>query len=256
MMIDTHVHLYDQAYNQDRDQVVVRAQEAGVARCILPAIDKNSYPAMEACLQAYPHFCYKAIGVHPGSIDKNYKTELDFAFSKKKDAVAVGEIGLDFYRSQEFKKEQITVLEEQLEWAKEWDLPVIIHSRSSFPELLDTFKRCRFPNMRGILHAWSAGVEVFQEANKYGTFYMGIGGVLTFKNARLAHVVEKTPLSDIVLETDAPWLAPDPYRGKRNESAYLVHIVKKMAAIKEISLHEIVSVTTQNALSLLFNKET
>ncbi|MFY9116548.1 MAG: TatD family hydrolase [Bacteroidales bacterium] len=251
-MIDTHVHLYDEAYDTDRDHVVLRAQKAGVFRCVLPAIDKDAYPALDSCLQQYPDFCFKAMGVHPGSIGKDYTTELEFAYAHKAASVAVGEIGLDFYRSTEHKAEQISALEEQIQWAREWDLPVIIHSRSAFPELLETFKKCRFPDFRGILHAWSGGLEVFQEANKYGKFYMGIGGVLTFKNARLAQIVDKTDLADIVLETDAPWLAPDPFRGKRNESAYLVYIVDKLAEIKHTTAEQIKSVTTQNALSLLF----
>ena len=157
------------------------------------------------------------MGVHPGSIGKDYTTELEFAYAHKAASVAVGEIGLDFYRSTEHKAEQISALEEQIQWAREWDLPVIIHSRSAFPELLETFKKCRFPDFRGILHAWSGGLEVFQEANKYGKFYRVLEGAY-FKNARLAQIVDKTDLADIVLETDAPWLAPDPFRGKETKA--------------------------------------
>lgn len=253
-MIDTHVHLYDQAYDADRDKVVARAKEAGVSRCILPAIDQDTYHAMEACLKSYPGWCYKTTGVHPGSVDGEYKAALDFARSHTADAIAIGEVGLDFYRSEEYKKEQITALEEQIQWAKELNLPLIIHSRSAFPELLATLKKCSFPGMRGTLHAWSGGKDIFTEANRYGRFYMGIGGVLTFKNARLAAVVKETNLNQIVLETDAPWLAPEPFRGKRNESAYLVHIVEKLAEIKNTDKKQIVAVTTQNALSLFFSK--
>ncbi|NLA15584.1 MAG: TatD family hydrolase [Bacteroidales bacterium] len=253
-MIDTHVHLYDQAYDKDRDRVVARAKEAGVTRCILPAIERSTYKAMEACLKSYPNWTFKAMGVHPGSIGSNYKEELDFARTHVNKAVAIGEVGLDFYRSREFQKEQIVALEEQIQWAKELDLPLIIHSRSAFPELLQTFKKCSHPNMRGILHAWSGGVEVFREANRYGHFYMGIGGVLTFRNARLAEVVKETQLNQIVLETDAPWLSPEPFRGKRNESAYLVYIADRLAQVKGTNKEYVVAVTTQNALSLFFTK--
>lgn len=252
-MIDTHVHLYDQAFDPDRDQVVQRAKEAGVSRCILPAIDMGSHEAQKNCLECYPGFCHKAAGVHPTSVDANYRKELDFAYANIQNAVAIGEVGLDAYWSREYIEQQITVFEEQIQWARDLNLPLILHSRSSFPELLNSLKKCRFPGMRGVLHAWSGSIEIFREANRYGHFLMGIGGVVTFRNARLAEVVKNTDLSALLLETDAPWLSPVPFRGKRNESAYLLYIAEKIASIKELSLDKIVDQTTQNALSLFFN---
>ncbi|HPQ55742.1 MAG TPA: TatD family hydrolase [Bacteroidales bacterium] len=253
-MIDTHVHLYDSAFDPDRDQVVERAKKAGITHCILPAIDKSTYGAMQECLETYPGFCYKASGLHPTSVNADYNLELGFAYSKMTDAVAIGEIGLDFYWSREYTGEQISAFEQQLEWARDLDLPVIIHSRSAFPELLASLKKCAFPGMRGVLHAWSGSREVFDQAGRYGDFFMGIGGVVTFKNARLGEIVRETGLDRIVLETDAPWLTPVPYRGKRNESSYLSYIAKKIALLKDISPDQVIGQTTENALSLFFGK--
>jgi TatD DNase family protein len=253
-MIDTHVHLYDSAFDPDRDQVVERAKNAGVTHCILPAIDKSTYAAMEACMERYPGFCHKASGLHPTSVKTDYGLELGHAYSNRSGAVAIGEIGLDFYWSREYAKEQLIAFEQQLEWARDLDLPVIIHSRSAFPELLASLKKCAFPGMRGVLHAWSGSLEVFEQACRFGDFFMGIGGVVTFKNARLAEIVRKTDLERIVLETDAPWLTPVPYRGKRNESAYLTFIAPKIAQVKDISTEKVMAQTTQNALSLFFLK--
>ncbi len=253
-MIDTHVHLYDSAFNPDRDQVVERAKNAGVTHCILPAINKSTYAAMQECLKKYPGFCHKASGLHPTSVKADFRQELDHAYSTMAGAVAVGEIGLDFYWSREYEREQINAFEQQLEWARDLDLPVIIHSRSAFPELLASLKKCTYPCMRGILHAWSGSREVFEQACRGGYFFMGIGGVVTFKNARLAETVRETDLKSIVLETDAPWLTPVPYRGKRNESAYLTFITRKISLLKDVSIEKVIGQTTQNALSLFFKK--
>ena len=255
-MIDTHVHLYDQVFNADRHEVVSRAREAGVRCSILPAIDKSTYQAQQDCLKQYPDFCHKAAGLHPTAVREDYREELGFAFHNTGGAVAIGEIGLDAYWSRDFLELQILAFEEQIGWARDLDLPLIIHSRSSFPELLRSLKRCSSPYMRGVLHAWSGSGEIFREANRYGRFMMGIGGVVTFRNARLAETVRNTDLTDIVLETDAPWLSPVPFRGKRNESSYLTYIAEKIAQEKQISMEKVVSQTTQNALSLFFNKKT
>jgi len=251
-MIDTHVHLYDQAFDPDRDLVVARAKQAGVRHCILPAIDKSTFRAQNKCLELYPGFCHKASGLHPTSVGRDYRQELDFAYSKLEGAVAIGEVGLDAYWSREFMDEQILALEEQVQWARELDLPLIIHSRSAFPGLLATLKKCSFPGMRGILHAWSSSAEIFREANRYGYFLMGIGGVITYRNARLAGVVKEIDLTEIVLETDAPWLSPVPFRGQRNESAYLENIARELARVRDVNPETVIEHTTQNALSLFF----
>ncbi|MDD2642572.1 MAG: TatD family hydrolase [Bacteroidales bacterium] len=249
-MIDTHTHLYDQAFDPDRAEVVARARAAGVSACILPAIDQSTWQAQQACSGFFSGFCHSASGLHPTSVNENFREELDFARQTLPGAVAVGEIGIDAYWSREFLKEQVEVFEEQLSWAAEKDLPVIIHCRSAFPELLESLRRTRSSGLRGILHAWSGSTEVFTEANRYGHFLMGIGGVITYKNTHLVNVLQKTSLTEIVLETDAPWLTPSPFRGHRNESSYLTYILAKVAEIKGLSPEETDSRTTQNALSL------
>ncbi len=249
-MIDTHTHLYDQAFDPDREEVAARAREAGVSACILPAIDQSTWEAQQACARLFPGFCHSASGLHPTSVNENYRRELDFAWQTLPDAVAVGEIGLDAYWSREFLKEQTEVFEEQLSWAIQKDLPVIIHSRSAFPELLESLRRTSSAGLRGILHAWSGSMEIYTEANRYGHFLMGVGGVVTYKNAHLVNVLQKVPLTEIVLETDAPWLTPAPFRGRRNESSYLKYILAKVAEIKGLSAEETDHQTTRNALSL------
>lgn len=257
MIIDTHSHLYDSAFDPDREAVVQRAEEAGVVACIMPQIDAASYSALMATARRYPRLCHVAMGLHPSSVDASYKEELDFAARSFEQAaaagfpaVAVGEIGLDAYWTQEFMKEQLIVFEEQLHWAAARNLPLILHVRNAFEPLLDCLRRNRSLGLRGVLHAYSSSLEVFRTANRYGSFLMGIGGVLTFKNARLVEVVKSLPLESLLLETDAPWLTPAPFRGKRNESAYLVHVVQKLAEIFRLPCEEIACRTALNAKQL------
>ncbi len=268
-MIDTHSHLYDAAFDPDRDGVVKNARAAGVTGCILPAIEQETVQAQRDCAALYPDFCRIGVGLHPTSVQKDtFLAELDvveaqlrrFAVPETQNAlkqadrwqkpVAIGEIGLDAYWSRENFDLQLQVFEQQLQWASAYGLPVIIHARACFPELMDCLKRNRSLGLRGSLHAWSGSRELFAQANRYGEFKMGIGGVLTYKNAHLAEVVRDTELSEILLETDAPWLAPVPWRGQRNQSAYVRIVAKKIAEIKEISFEEVDRQTTQNALSL------
>lgn len=253
-MIDTHFHLYDQAFDNDRPLVVERARQAGVTQCIMPGIDRSVFDAQSDCAARYAPFCAVALGLHPTSVTAlNYRQELEFVaqtLEKTPDAVAVGEIGLDTYWSADFIKEQTIVFEEQLRLAAFYRLPVIIHTRSCFPELLNALQRNRSLGLTGTLHAWSAGLEVFEQANKYGHFLMGVGGVLTFKKAHLAQIVRQVPLSEILLETDAPWLTPAPFRGQRNESAYIRYVLETLALIKEMPADQVDAQTTQNARQL------
>lgn len=279
-MIDTHFHLYDEAFDPDRDQVVERARQSGVTQCILPAIEKANVQAQWDCAAHYAPFCRIAVGLHPTSVLKDtFMAELDLVESQLRQGavarsgtgattthivtasapasadlwkipVAIGEIGLDAYWSRDCFEQQITVFEQQLQWASFYNLPVIIHARACFPELMDCLQRMRSLNLRGTLHAWSGSLELFTQANRYGDFKMGVGGVLTYKNSKLVEVVRQTPLSEIILETDAPWLTPVPWRGQRNESAYVRLVAEKIAQIKEIPLEEVDRQTTQNALSL------
>ncbi|MCL2502342.1 MAG: TatD family hydrolase [Bacteroidales bacterium] len=252
MLIDTHCHLYADAFDSDRKSVVERAIQAGVQRVILPGIDKKHHPALMRTLGAFPEFCLPAIGLHPTSVDAGYKVELEFVAQQLKEAkyTAIGEIGIDGYWSREFMAQQREAFEQQIEWAAAYDLPVIIHSRNSFDELFEILYRRRSLHLRGVFHAFSGSYEQFKQLQKCGDFSIGIGGVLTYKNAGLAQTVAKIAPSFLLLETDAPWLAPVPHRGQRNESAHLIFIALRLSELLEKPFEEIASITTQNACRL------
>lgn len=258
--IDTHVHLYDEAYDADFEEVTERMKQAGVIRCVLPAIDSTYFERQEQCVARCGGFAVQAMGLHPTSVGKNWREELDFALDKlydgnrggrgEKKYVAVGEIGLDGYWSREFMGEQAVVLQEQLKAASELDLPVIIHLREATGELFDVLDKMKGLPVRGVFHAFSGSAETFGRIQKYGRFMVGIGGVVTYKNAGVARALENIPLENIILETDAPWLTPVPFRGKRNESSYIKYIAGEVARIKGVSAEEIACITTRNACEL------
>ena len=252
MLLDTHCHLYDAAFDADRQEVVQRAQAVGVAKAILPGIDRSCHEALMRCVQQFPDFCLPAVGLHPTSVAANYQEELDFVEQQlnTQSFIAVGEIGVDGYWSREFMPQQKQAFALQLQWAAARQLPVIIHHRDAFDELYDVLKACRQLGLRGVLHAYSGSYEQYMQLQKCGDFKIGIGGVLTFKNAGLAQVVQKLPLSTLLLETDAPWLSPVPHRGQRNESAYLSLVVERLAGLLSRSVEEISCLSTQNAKNL------
>lgn len=260
--IDTHVHLYDEAYDPDFDAVIERIRTSGVSRCILPGIDSESFERQEQCAARCGGLTVQAMGLHPTSVKANWKEELEFAleklycgngpatFSGEKKYVAVGEIGLDGYWSTEFMEQQVKVFQMQLRAAAELDLPVIIHLREATDALFSVLEAMRDVRIRGVFHAFSGSAETFERIQKYGDFSVGIGGVVTYKNASVAKALEKIPLEKILLETDAPWLTPVPFRGKRNESSYIGYIAAVIAAIKGCSLEKVAEVTTRNAQCL------
>lgn len=252
--IDTHSHLYDTDFEGDLNDVIERAKEVGVAGIIMPAVDSTTYNAMISLASSQRGYTYPATGLHPTSVKENWREELEFVFESfsREKFIAVGEIGIDGYWSKEFMNEQITVFEEQLRVASENNLPVIIHSRDATEEIFKSLDRCRKLNLRGIFHAFSGSFETASRVFTYGDFRLGIGGVVTFKNSNLQKVIEKTPLDKIVLETDSPWLSPVPYRGKRNEPAYIKLVAEKIAEIKGCDLSRVAEVTTRNA-SEIFN---
>ena len=252
MIIDTHCHLYDAAFDADRQEVVQRARAVGVAKAILPGIDRSCHEALIRCVQEFPDFCLPAVGLHPTSVAANYREELDFVEQQLalQPFVAVGEIGVDGYWSREFMALQKQAFETQLHWAAARKLPVIIHHRDAFNELFDVLMACRQLNLKGVLHAYSGSYEQYVQLQKCGDFKIGIGGVLTFKNAGLAQLVQKVPSSALLLETDAPWLSPVPHRGKRNESSYLQLVVSTLAALLGLPVDEISRITYQNAKNL------
>ena len=250
--IDTHSHLYDEAFAPDMDDAVKRAQESGVTQIVLPDIDSASRTQMFDLAGRHPDNLYPCLGLHPTSIDAGWKQELEKIeeFSDRQ-IVAIGEIGIDCYWSKEFLEQQKEAFRIQLEMAHRRDLPVIIHSRESTEIILDILRSCRHLDLRGIFHAYSGSRETFKEIQKLGQWYVGIGGVLTFKKASIAETVKEIPLERIVLETDSPYLTPVPFRGQRNESAYIPHIASRLAELKGTDVGLVAHQTTHNAKSLL-----
>ena len=251
--IDTHVHLYDEAFDADFDQTLQRIKDAGVECCIFPAIDMENYARQSEAARKCGGFAYEAIGVHPTSVGANWRVELDFVKEKLAEGgryVAVGEIGVDGYWTKEFLNEQKEVFREQLLLANEYNLPVIVHVRDAIEEVFQVLDSLEGIPVKGVFHAFSGSYETYCRLKKYGNIKIGIGGVVTYKNAGVAKVIERVPLEDIVLETDAPWLTPVPYRGKRNESTYLQVIAEKVAQIKGCGVETVAEVTTENAIAL------
>lgn len=249
--IDTHSHLYDEAFASEEDLAVGRALEAGVTRMILPDIDSATRKQMFDLASKHPGVLYPCLGLHPTSINADWQSEIEkMEDFRNEHIVAIGEIGIDCYWSKEFIEQQKAAFRLQLKMAHERNLPVIIHSRESTEIILDILKECRSLDVRGVFHAYSGSRETFREIQELGDWYIGIGGVLTYKKASIAENVKDIPLERILLETDSPYLTPVPFRGKRNESAYIPHIAEKLAEIKSVSIDEIAAVTTQNAESL------
>lgn len=251
-MIDTHTHLYAEQFDTDRDGVIAAAMQQGVCQFILPNIDRASFGSMMQLCSRYPSVCFPTLGLHPTSVGATVQDELAFVEEQISlhDFKAVGEIGIDCYWSLEYLEEQRHAFEMQVGLAAKRQLPIIIHARESFQEIFALLDRLHTGNCKGVFHSFTGTVDDYNKIRQYGTFKIGIGGVLTFKKSPLPEVVKHIPLTDIVLETDSPYLAPHPFRGKRNESAYLPLIAQKIAEIKGITLEEVDAVTTSNAKEL------
>ena len=249
--IDTHSHLYDEAFAGEEDAAVARAREAGVNQIIFPDIDSQSREAMFAFADRHPGVIFPCLGLHPTSVNASWKEELTLVESHlDKKIWAIGEIGLDCYWSKEFLKEQQEVMRIQLEFAAKKNLPVIIHSRESTELIINILKECKHLNPKGVFHAFSGSIETYREIQKLGDWYIGIGGVLTYKKASIAETVKDIPLERILLETDSPYLTPVPFRGKRNESGYIPYIADRLAEILSKDISEIADITTENARKL------
>ena len=249
--IDTHSHLYDEAFDSDEDSAVARSKEAGVNKIIFPDIDSQSRDAMFTFADRHTGVIFPCLGLHPTSVGADWQNEL----SKMEGYIdrkiwAIGEIGMDCYWSKEFLKEQQEVLRIQLEMAAKSDLPVIIHSRESTELIINILKDCKHLGIRGVFHAFSGSIETYRELQRLGDWYIGIGGVLTYKKASIAETVKDIPLEKILLETDSPYLTPVPFRGKRNESSYIPHIAARLAELKSKDICEIAETTTSNARNL------
>lgn len=248
---DTHTHIYDEAFAGEEDLVIERALEAGVSKMILPDIDSQTRQSMFGLADRHPGVLFPCLGLHPTSVDARWQEEMSLLekYADKK-IWAIGEIGMDCYWSREFVKEQEEVFRTQLEMAARLELPVIIHSRESTELIINILKDCRSLNVRGVFHAFSGSLETFMELQRIGDWYIGIGGVLTYKKASIAETVKEIPLERILLETDSPYLTPVPYRGRRNESAYVPHIASRLAELTGRDVEEIAATTTDNATKL------
>lgn len=255
-MIDTHCHLYDEAFDNDREEALQRALDAGVGLMLLPAIDRQSYDRQEALALNHPQHFRQMMGLHPTSVTADFAADLELVrqklFAPAKPGcgyVAVGEIGLDLYWDKSRLEEQKEVLRQQMRWAQELDLPVCLHVRSAYNELFGLLRDLGCGSWRGVMHCFGGSVQEACKAVEMG-FHIGVGGVVTFKNAALAKVAAAVPLDRIVLETDAPYLSPVPHRGQRNESAYIPLIAEKIAELRGITLQEVAEVTTEAAKQL------
>lgn len=250
--IDTHCHITDEAFGDGQQGYIARAAAAGVSIMLQADISSAERPAMLAAVDRFPECLRAMAGLYPGCVESDYQKELDLAFeaAKRPGIVAIGEIGLDYHYGGDFKDEQKTAFKAQLELAAKMDLPVNIHLREATEDFFEVLDSCRGLALRGNLHAFSGSAETFRRVSRYGDWYVGIGGVLTFKKAGIARELEEIPLERILLETDAPYLAPTPLRGTRNESANIPLIAAKIAEIKGVTIEEVASATTANARSL------
>jgi len=250
-LIDTHAHVYADEFSNDINDVINRAKEKGVDRIIMPAIDSTNHSAMLKLEEAYPANCISMMGLHPCSVKEDYLEELRIVenYLLKRKFVAVGEIGLDFYWDISFKDQQYDAFHRQVEWALQYDIPIAIHSRNSMDECIKVVQQHQKGRLKGVFHCFSGTLGQANEIIEAG-FCLGIGGVLTYKNAGLDKVIAGIELKHIILETDAPYLTPVPFRGKRNESSYLTYILQKLADIKETNTDAIVAITTENAEKL------
>ena len=246
--VDTHTHLSDAAFRGEEDQVVARAVAAGVTRMIHADVDSTERDGMFALVERHPGVLYPMLGLYPGSVRPGWETEFErMQEYLGRGVVAIGEIGLDYHWSVEYAAEQKEALRAQLAWARRLGLPVNIHLRDATEDFFSVLEESGFRDLRGNLHAFSGSYETFRRIQRHGDWSVGIGGVVTFKNARLAEVVRQIPLDRILLETDAPYLTPVPHRGTRNESAYLPLVAERIALLKGISIEEVAAVTTANA---------
>lgn len=249
ILTDTHTHIYLDAFKEDREEMVQRALDNGVSRIFLPHIDSETTADLNQLVDAYPQHCFPMMGLHPCSVKEGFQKELDHVYSELQSGkyIAVGEIGIDLYWDRTFFKQQVEAFEKQIEWAKALNLPIVIHARDSFNEIFEVVDRLNDEQLKGIFHCFTGSAKQAQHILDYHNFYLGIGGVVTFKNSGLDEVVKNLPLDKLLLETDAPYLTPTPHRGKRNETGYTRIVGQKVADLHQISLEELAKITTDNS---------
>ncbi|GHV55627.1 TatD family hydrolase [Bacteroidia bacterium] len=251
-LIDTHTHVYFEEFDVDLPEVMGRALEAGVVALCLPCTESASISRLNEACNRYPGRCFPMIGLHPTNVDSDYPEELAIMRTELESGfyIAVGEIGIDLHWDKTSLREQIEAFEEQLYWSIEKDLPVAIHAREAFPQVFESLHKIGTDKLRGVFHSFGGSREELEEVLRYPNFMLGINGVVTYKNAHFRDYLPLAPLERIVLETDAPYLAPVPYRGKRNEPAYVAEIAKKLAEVYGVPVETIAEITTQNAMKL------
>ena len=247
-MIDTHSHLDGEEFAEDLPEVIQRAKDAGVEQILVPAINLETLPHLLEVCSKYTDYLHPMIGLHPEDVKENYKEVLrEMHDMINENICAIGEIGLDFYWDDTYKTQQIDAFETQIGWAIEKDLPLMIHTRKAYNEMISIMEKHRGDNLRGVFHCFSASKEIAEQLLSFPGFMLGIGGIVTFKNSNLPEVLRTTvPLDRIVAETDSPYMAPVPHRGKRNESAYIVEVLRKLSEVYECDFEEISKKTNKN----------
>jgi len=251
-LIDTHCHLYSDVFNEDREQAIANAKRMGVDRILLPNVDLQTVAGMHELVANHPGVCYPMMGLHPCDVKSDYETEIAqlFSFFDTHTYCAVGEIGIDLYWDKTTQDIQEKAFLMQVEFALSKSLPIAIHSRNATHRIIEMLKPYKSKGLTGVFHCFSESVELAEEILKLGGFKLGIGGVLTYKNAGLPEVLKQIDLQHIILETDSPYLPPVPHRGKRNEPAYTRMVAEKLADVKGVSLREVADITTANAEQL------
>lgn len=251
-LVDTHTHIYTDAFQEDIASVIDRARKANVGKLCLPNIDIESIEPLLSLCDKYSDYCFPMMGMHPTDVKAGYREDLAVIYSqlKKRKYIAVGEIGIDLYWDKTFLDEQIEAFEEQLRWSIEFDIPVAIHTREAFPEVFNCLNRVGADKLRGVFHSFGGSLSELNEALSYKNFLLGINGVITYKKADFRDYLNIAPLERIVLETDAPYLTPVPFRGKRNEPSYLIYIVEQLASVYQTTAEDIIRQTSKNAEQL------
>ena len=251
ILIDTHTHLYLNEFENDLEKVIENARKVGVARFYLPSIDSEHHENLLKLEAVYPLECFPMMGLHPCSVKVNFLEELAIVENilTRRKFCAIGEIGLDYYWDETYKQEQLIAFCKQMDWALQYSLPIVIHTRNAMKDTIDAVKPYAEKGLTGIFHCFGDNEAVANKIIDMG-FYLGIGGVVTYKKANLETSLANIPLEKMVLETDAPYLTPVPFRGKRNESSYLIHIAQRLAEIKKVSIEEVAAITTANAKNI------
>ena len=250
-MIDTHSHIFEPEFSEDLPEIIFRAREVGVTHIFMPNIDDTTVDAMLDVCRRYPDYCYPMLGFHPTSVDGDALPKVNRMknlLTEGHPYIAIGEVGLDLYWDKTWLKEQQRVLEEQIQWALEWNLPLVLHCRDAFPQLFEVLRPYRETGLKGVFHSFTGTVDEALELVDYSHFLIGINGVVTFKKSTLPEALVNVPLTRLVLETDSPYLAPVPYRGKRNETSYVKRVAVKLAELYGVEIGEVERQTTENAL--------